>query len=419
MRRWANAQNRQPDVADVGEVDVPVHDVGHVVSLDLLAQVVGELDHLVEQLTLGRHQGERVLVAEVARVAFGGVRGRCAPCGRPARGWGLGPRPRRLGTPQSLGGPCRSDCRLVPRRWRLAPRVALMLPCGAPPVAVECRGCGPVHAGRRTHRVPVAVDRVEVGATVVGAALGVHGGVQVGAAHRGEAAVGFLPGEPDRPHVVSNEPVVVGQGSHVARDAWVDPGLAGQDVLRVGGQSCLQGEAGCGRDRAEPLQGGPGSFGVDVVGGQRRDPAPVVDACAEQGLALVEVDEVGRRLEAHLWAEHDPGDGERSDVLLEPEVVGVAHRGVGLGAEVLDDDFLDVAVLAGDPAQLEDRLGPLSEVLADADQQAGGEGDREPARVLEHPHPDCRVLVGRAVVGLTLLLEQAARGRLEHHPHGR
>jgi hypothetical protein len=43
----------------------------------------------------------------------------------------------------------------------------------------------------------------------------------------------------------------------------------------------------------------------------------------------------------------------------------VTHRGVGLGAEVLDDDFLDVAVLARDPAQLEDRLGSLGQVLAD------------------------------------------------------
>ncbi len=42
------------------------------------------------------------------------------------------------------------------------------------------------------------------------------------------------------------------------------------------------------------------------------------------------------------------------------------------------------------------------ERLADADQQAGGERDREPAGVLEHPQAYVGVLVGRAEVGLAL-----------------
>ena len=76
-------------------------------------------------------------------------------------------------------------------------------------------------------------------------------------------------------------------------------------------------------------------------------------------------------------------------------------------------------VLPGDRADREDRLRPLGEVLADADQQSGGERDRQPAGVLEHPQPDRRVLVGRAVVGLALLREQPGRGGLQHHPHRR
>ena len=50
----------------------------------------------------------------------------------------------------------------------------------------------------------------------MGAALGVDGAVQVGAAHRGEAAVGFLPGQTDRADVFADESVVVGQGRDVA-----------------------------------------------------------------------------------------------------------------------------------------------------------------------------------------------------------
>ena len=56
------------DVADVGEVDVPVDDVGDLVADGLAAQVVGQPDHLVEQRALGGDQGERVLVRQVPRV---------------------------------------------------------------------------------------------------------------------------------------------------------------------------------------------------------------------------------------------------------------------------------------------------------------------------------------------------------------
>ena len=57
------------DVADVGEVDVAVDDVGDVVADRLAAQVVGQPADLAQQVALGGHQGQRVLVGQVARVA--------------------------------------------------------------------------------------------------------------------------------------------------------------------------------------------------------------------------------------------------------------------------------------------------------------------------------------------------------------
>jgi hypothetical protein len=60
------------DVADVGEVDVAVDDVGDLVTHGLAAQVVGQPAHLLQQRPLGRHQGQRVLVGQVARVPLGG-----------------------------------------------------------------------------------------------------------------------------------------------------------------------------------------------------------------------------------------------------------------------------------------------------------------------------------------------------------
>ena len=115
------------DVADVGEVDVPVDDVGDVVADGVAAQVVGE-------------------PADLARA------------GRPRRSSGSA-RARRTGCP---GRPRRPAARRRPRRCERPPRP-------------------PVRDGGVLDRVPVAVDVGEVGAPVVGAALGVDGLEQVGA----------------------------------------------------------------------------------------------------------------------------------------------------------------------------------------------------------------------------------------------
>ena len=70
------------DVADVGEVDVAVDDVGHLVADGVPAQVVGQPDHLLEQRPLGGHQGQRVLVGQVAGVLLRGRQG-SRPAGSP------------------------------------------------------------------------------------------------------------------------------------------------------------------------------------------------------------------------------------------------------------------------------------------------------------------------------------------------
>jgi hypothetical protein len=56
-----------------------------------------------------------------------------------------------------------------------------------------------------------------------------------------------------------------------------------------------------------------------VVGGDRRDAAPVVDAGPEHPGELA-ADQVGRRLQVHPRAEHQPGDRDRGDEVVEPGV---------------------------------------------------------------------------------------------------
>ena len=273
---------------------------------------------------------------------------------------------------------------------------------------------------------PVAVHLVEVVAAVGGAPLGVDRAVQVGAAAAGparEPAVGLLPRQAARAYAGAGQTVLAGQRRDVGREPRVDPRLPGADVLGVRGEPRPELEPGRRGDLTQPFQRRPGPLRVHVVRGQRRHPAPVVDPRTEQPGALRRpggaVDEVGGCLHAHLGAEHDPGDGDRGDVLLEPEVVAVPHRGLRLGPEVLHDHLLDRAVLPRHLADREDRLRPLRKRLADPDQDAGRERDVQPAGVLEHTQPHRRVLVGRAVVGPAPLGEQPRRGGLEHHPHRR
>jgi hypothetical protein len=90
-----------------------------------------------------------------------------------------------------------------------------------------------------------------------------------------------------------------------------------------------------------------------------------------------------------------------------------------LGPEVLHDHFLNVPKLLVRLANRMNGLGTLGKRLTDADQQPGGERDREPAGVGQRAQSHLGVLVGAAVVRQPLGLEQPARRGLQHHAHRR
>jgi hypothetical protein len=71
--------------------------------------------------------------------------------------------------------------------------------------------------------------------------------------------------------------------------------------------------------------------------------------------------------------EQQPRHDEGRQVRLVVQVVGGAHGGVRLGAEVLDDDLLHGTELPGDPPDRQERVDPLCRGLADPDEDAGGE----------------------------------------------
>ncbi len=182
----------------------------------------------------------------------------------------------------------------------------------------------------------------------MGAAGGIDGHVQVGAASLGplaQAAVGFLPRQAARRGAVGGQAGRrVRQRRYVPGQPRVQPRLA--DVGRVDREALAQRETRGRGTGGEFVDVRPRAFGVDVVRGQRRDAAPVVDA-GPQDEVVLGADQVRRRLDAGLRAEDEPGHGDRGGQVVEFRVGHVPHLGVRLGPEVLHDDFLDAAVLAG------------------------------------------------------------------------
>ena len=108
--------------------------------------------------------------------------------------------------------------------------------------------------------------------------------------------------------------------------------------------------------------------------------------------------------------EDEPGQRDR----IEMDVVGARWRGVHggtrLGQEVLDDHLLHVAVALMQCRDGLERFDASGARLADADEDAGGEGDGEPTCGVERGQATGRGLVGRAAMTVERGVE-----RLEHH----
>ncbi len=192
----------------------------------------------------------------------------------------------------------------------------------------------------------------------------------------------------------------------------MQPTVGAEDELGVEGEARGQGETTGFGDLAQAIAIRPRPLGVDMVEGQGRYAAPVVDTRVEQDTEVVA--EVGWRLQVNLRRQHQPRRGDRPQQLVLRAGLFVLHPRAWLGQEVLHDDLLDVPVATvgvSDRFQCGQAVGPR---LADADEDAGGEGDARPSRGFEGFQPARRRLVGRTPVAR----EVVAQG-LHHHPLAR
>ena len=218
-----------------------------------------------------------------------------------------------------------------------------------------------------------------------------------------------------RPLVIARETFEIRCALHREANVGVEPLLGSAHVLGVDGEARGEGLARRLGGRAQDIQRGPRALRVHVIGGDRGDAAPVVDAGGNQRGELVGIGEVRWCLQMDIRRQQHPRRGNGPEVLVGVARGGARHRGTRLGQEVLDDDLLHVAVTlvrGGDRLQCFD---PLGAVLADADEDAGGEGDLRESGGLEGGEAAFGGLVGSARMGPAGFGE-SCRERLDHHP---
>ncbi len=174
-----------------------------------------------------------------------------------------------------------------------------------------------------------------------------------------------------------------------------DPLVWLRDEFRIDREALDQHLAGVGSRGREPVERRPRPLGIDVVGRHRRNAAPIVDAGVDQARQRA-VGEIGRRLDIHRGAEQDARHRDRPEMIIERWLGMLRHAGAGLGAEILDDDFLQMVVALVQVAQRQQRRDALAPRLADADQDAGGERHTRFTGRRNRREPRAWQFVGRA-----------------------
>ena len=148
----------------------------------------------------------------------------------------------------------------------------------------------------------------------------------------------------------------------------VEPARRVGRIFRVDRQPLDQQLAGRGGAPRQEVEGRPRRLGVDVVGGHRRHPAPIVDPGGDHRLERVG-HQIGRRLDVHRRPEDQPGDGDRPQMIGSVGLGRRRHPGIGFSLKVLDDNFLYMSMIFMQVTQGQQRLDTLAPGLADADEE--------------------------------------------------
>ncbi len=215
-----------------------------------------------------------------------------------------------------------------------------------------------------------------------------------------------------RPAVVSRPAIGVAGAQNRRKHRLVEPARAVANSGRINRQTLDEAISGATRGAVEDLALGPWGFRIDMVRRQRRHAAPVVDPGVQQH-RKIGVRQIRRCLDVHVLSEDRARRRNRPQQIVHAGLNAALQRRSRFGAEVLDDDFLNVTVGVMEIAQGEQRIQALLARLADPDQDAAGERDCELSGHTDHVQTHGGNLVRRAVMHLARSA-QPVRRRFQH-----
>ena len=156
----------------------------------------------------------------------------------------------------------------------------------------------------------------------------------------------------------------------------------------------------------------PRCLRVDMVRRDGRDAAPVIDAGANE-LRQRAVAQVRRRLDCHVRPQNQPRRGNRPQMIFKRWFGSHCHQCRIFGAEILDDDFLNMPVLGVKIADREQSFHPFQPRFANSDQQPGGERDFCATCQAYRFQPRRWLFIRRAIMRHALFTEPV-RSALDH-----
>ena len=106
----------------------------------------------------------------------------------------------------------------------------------------------------------------------------------------------------------------------------------------------------------ESLQMGPRPLRIDVIDGHRTDATQIVRSGRNQSQHRVWLTQIGGNLQPHGRTQQQPGHRYCCDVSIRCQIGSITGGGIGLGAKVLQQHFLNVAVVAVAAPNLENRV---------------------------------------------------------------
>ena len=177
-----------------------------------------------------------------------------------------------------------------------------------------------------------------------------------------------------RAWIIPSETLRITAIQHCEMEIFIDPPICLAYVPRMHGEPGHQRVPGPSQCRAQIGQARPGSFRVDVVDRDGRDAPEIRDARLNEREYVI--DEVRGRLDRNIRGQDRARERDGIQMGVRWARGVITHRRARFGYEVLDDDFLNMAIAQMGFGDRLEGCNAIAAVLTDSHQDPRSERDR-------------------------------------------